>query len=79
MPEWMRDISRRLSLLERRRSFAGQVPVGAVVMFAGQVPPEGWLRCDGSAVPPGHGRLVEVLGSTVLPTAPGPGSWIVRG
>lgn len=46
--------------------------IGEVTMFAGTVPPPGWLFCDGSVISSAtYPELVAVLGTTTLPNLQG--------
>ncbi len=47
-----------------RQTVAGTLPPGVTIPFAGDLPPDGWLRCDGSAVSrTTYAALFEVIGT----------------
>lgn len=60
---WMRDISRRLGIIERRG--APSDPTGTSITGYWTVAPDGYLLEDGSAVSRlTYGRLFAVIGTT---------------
>ncbi len=38
------------------------MPVGAVIMWATKIPPNGWLECNGLAIPPANTALIALIG-----------------
>lgn len=49
-------------------SRGGQMPMGAIIMFAGQNIPEGWLECNGTDISqPRYLKLSQMLGSKNTP------------
>lgn len=66
----LRSMEARLSSVELRRSAPlGQaqqagVPVGSVIAYSGSTVPEGWLWCDGSAIPVTFTDLRALVGAT---------------
>lgn len=47
------------------------LPIGTVVAFAGTVPPEKWLICDGKTIPEEYSELREMLGAADTPDLQG--------
>lgn len=66
---WLRSLEDRLLAVESRRSASlaqaqqAGVPVGTVVAYSGASVPEGWLRCDGSAIPTQYSELRALVGA----------------
>ena len=38
-------------------------PIGSVLAYMGEVPPDGWLACDGVAIPVEHVDLIALIGA----------------
>jgi len=49
----------------------GAVPMGTIVAFALNSIPNGWLLCDGSAIPAQYQNLITALGSSKTPNLAG--------
>jgi microcystin-dependent protein len=43
------------------------VPVGSIIAYWGNTPPEGWLLCDSSIIPSQYQSLIDFLGSSRTP------------
>lgn len=46
-------------------------PVGAIMPYVGANAPEGWLICNGAAIPSHHTKLITLLGSNNTPNLQG--------
>jgi microcystin-dependent protein len=67
-PPVVGSLTDRIAALEAKASAAGvsSVPSGTVVAYAGHVPPDGWLFCDGSELDSSDGRykaLFDAVGN----------------
>ncbi|MFH2124145.1 MAG: phage tail protein [Pseudomonadota bacterium] len=51
------------STLLNGQSSRWHIPVGTVVFFWGETAPDGWLLCNGSAIPTAYEELIAIVGS----------------